>query len=48
MVRENFGVLGKNARAMYCWVFVGSTEKRIALFRVVHALSWSSRRRRSP
>ena len=26
-LRERLGVLGKNARAMYCVVLVGSTEK---------------------
>src|SRR5688572_29909409 len=39
MLRPLFGVLGKKARAMYCWVLVGSTENRTLLLRVLHAAS---------
>src|ERR687897_3380437 len=34
-LRERFEVLGKNARAMYCVEFTGSTEKRMLLLRVL-------------
>src|SRR6478609_3735778 len=34
-------VLGKNARAMYCVVLVGSTEKSTELLRTVQLVSWA-------
>src|SRR5829696_7180607 len=35
-LRERLEVLGKNARAMYCVEFTGSTENRTLLLRVLH------------
>jgi hypothetical protein len=40
-LREDLPELGKNARAMYCVVFVGSTEKTTLLLRVVQDRSWA-------
>ena len=40
-LRERLGVLGKNARAMYCLVLVGSTENTTPLLRVVQLASWA-------
>ena len=39
MLRLRSELLGKNARAMYCWVLVGSTENSTALLRVVQFAS---------
>ena len=39
-LRERLGVLGKNARAMYCVVFTGSTENSTLLLRVLQLESW--------
>src|SRR5687767_6925263 len=38
-LRERLGELGKNARAMYCEVCTGSTEKSTLLLRVVQLAS---------
>ena len=42
-LRERSEVLGKNARAMYCVLLVGSTEKSTALLRVVQLPSLADR-----
>src|SRR5919107_4500486 len=39
-LRERFGVLGKNARAMYWVELTGSTEKSTLLLRVLQLPSW--------
>src|SRR6478735_3856449 len=41
MLRLRLLVLGKNARAMYCVVLVGSTEKSTELLRTVQLASWA-------
>src|SRR5687768_16241720 len=38
-LRERFGLLGKNARAMYELDFTGSTENSTLLFRVLQVAS---------
>ena len=44
-LRERFGLLGKNARAMYWVVLTGSTENSTLVLRVLQFASWPARRR---
>ena len=41
MLRLLLGLLGKNARAMYWLVLVGSTENSTEVLRVLQLASWA-------